>query len=288
MTYQDKITSARLVVDEHNENLTENKIDFDAFLNKLKSEGGTSEQSLAASSWEDLVECGLPKLLAKQVAGIFRQKEENKDKEKNPYSVSPSKASKMSPRQLLEAYDPNEPDSHVAIRLKKVSNGEAFIVFKSDGSVDIDPSLDLYAELRQDYPPRELYTGPDGSDVPRTVYSVGDAPGKTADENPLYPGRALRPDGTCTEFGINWSGVDTEIRQFIRLGRSDTNEIKIGNRKDIFDLVKTSKEDLFAMYQKTTVRFLELQDEGNLPRLKVKANGSKVGARLNDPFHKQY
>lgn len=284
MTYQDKLQSARAIVEEHNGNVPqENQINFDEFEQNLKGAGGTSEAALAASSWEDLVDCGLSaKLLAKQVAGIFRQKTEA-DSNKNPYAVSPSKAKKMSPRQLIEAYDPEEPESHVASRLKTISKGQPFIVFKSDKTVDVEASFSLYNELKQGFPPRELYSGPEGTDDPRPVFAVGYVLGKTFDENPIYKGDALRPDGSCSKTGVNWAPVSLETRQFIRIGR-EVGEIKIEKIKDIYDLVSTDPKQLKQMYQKTAVEFNSRKEEGKLPSLKVKMNGSK-SKKTNDPFH---
>jgi len=72
--YQTKIDAARVLIEEHNNSLgSGDKIDFDAFLDRLRKQGGTSETTLGVVTYEDLVKCGLPFILAKAVAiNIFR------------------------------------------------------------------------------------------------------------------------------------------------------------------------------------------------------------------------
>jgi hypothetical protein len=74
MSYDSKIQSARIVIEKHNSNVEDfHKIDFDKFLENLRNLGGTSEETLRAVSWEDLQECGIPRIMARSLSHIFRQ-----------------------------------------------------------------------------------------------------------------------------------------------------------------------------------------------------------------------
>ena len=45
---------------------------IDDFFKKLTGLGGSTEDTLAEATWEDLESCGLPRILARKVATIFR------------------------------------------------------------------------------------------------------------------------------------------------------------------------------------------------------------------------
>ena len=75
MSYDSKIAVARETIEQHNSNVTDdkNKVDFDAFVEKLRNMGGSSDEALKAVSWEDLQGCGLPKIMARRMSYVFRQ-----------------------------------------------------------------------------------------------------------------------------------------------------------------------------------------------------------------------
>jgi len=73
--YAQKIQSALKILENHNSTVPDRLlIDRDSFLKSLRELGGTTEASLRQCSWEDLEECGLPRLIARQVSQIFRKK----------------------------------------------------------------------------------------------------------------------------------------------------------------------------------------------------------------------
>ncbi len=299
MSYEDKIQSARELIDSHNssENLPENKkIDFEEFLKYLQSDGGTTEAALKMCSWEDLVGYWpgkLPRLLSRMIAEVFRKSSEEKDKEGTSWAVSPRKAEKLTPAQLVVAFDPNEADSHVGARLKTLSNNQPFLVFTSDGSVDTVSSVILLDEIRKGWKPREFYE--DGGIV-TGVYAVGDGPSRLADQNPLWTQEILRPDGTCSQTGRSWKPVQLVVRQIIFLARQKTSEIVINSVQDAHNIIDMAISDnadtkLCQRCPKASKLFEELRQTGSIPSLRVPLNGSKQG-KSNDPFfssgHRSY
>lgn len=278
MSYESKLSRAKEVVG--NEDV------WDAFLGKLHEIGGTNDEALRECSWEDLESCGLPKLVAKRVAAIFRKEEA----EERPRVVSPKKAAGMSVRELLENFDPRDPSNPVGVRLTALSNGKRCIVFKDDGSVNVEASEALVKELRDSFPERETYVV---DSRPLPTFKVGERPDQLAEENPLYPGRVLRPDGTCDQTNRSWGGVPLVVRQLLYLA-VQLHEIVIGSIDDAHGrldlaLSENAEATVRSRYAKASVRFDQLQGEGKLPSLKVHLAGAVSGGRTNNPFgHRTY
>lgn len=278
-SYQQKLDSATALIDKHNA-VAPTKVDSSAFFNCIKSNGGTTDEALKMSSWEDLIDCGLPKLLARQVAEVFR-KSEAPAKAESTY-VSEKKAAAMTIAELLSKYDPLEADNPVGKRLISMSKGQPCIAFK-DGAVHVESSEKCVRELREGLPPRDK-VAIDGVVYP--LFKVGDRPGNALAENPLYPGRALRGDD-CDQTNRSWAGVPDVVRTILWLAVNCTGEVKIASVNDahnIIDLVvsKTPQEaeKLVRMrFGEAHIEYERLKAEGRLPPLKI----SKTG-RKNDPF----
>lgn len=281
MTYEDKIERARELVAQHNRSVDpEDQIDFDSFLAKLRKSGGTSEDRLKSCSFEDLQELGLPKLLAKDVAQVFRS---GAEPEKKPF-VTPNKAAAMGSLELLGRYDPREADNPIGKRLVELSKGNPVIVFNEDGTVNVEASNSLLEEIRDNYSPRTsvLVEG-----VPRPVYRVGARPGQFVDENPLYPGRPLRRDEVCDQTNRSWTGVQQVVRVLIHLAVNQTHECRVDSIDDAHSVLdRVMQEDaeqaIRNRYQKASLLYDELKAKGELPSLKIDLGQSDT--RRNDPF----
>ncbi|OQA04430.1 MAG: hypothetical protein BWY68_00324 [bacterium ADurb.Bin400] len=169
MSYQDKITRALVVIEEHYAEVCQD-FDSDSFLNKLRKDGGTSEETLRQFTWEDLQSYGLPKVLARRVAEMFRETDTTKQR---PAFVSANKAERMTPAELVAAYDPRDPSNAVGTRLSGMVNNQPCIVFTDNGQVDAENSLTLVNELRDGFPPRDILLV---SGHPRKVYRIGERP----------------------------------------------------------------------------------------------------------------
>jgi len=282
MSYEDKIEKAKEIINQYNEHIgRDDAVNTEEFIKKLEKAGGTTEAALQGCSWEDLETMGLPKLLAKQIAGTFRKSEE---KEKKPV-ISAVRAQSMKPVELLKAYDPRDPSNAVSERLKKLSDGKPFVVFNVDETVNADASAKLLQEIRDGYPQMNTVVV-DGR--PQKTYRVGERPDQMADENPLYPGRVLRPDGMCDQTNRSWNGISPIVRILIHLAIKETGEIKINQINDahnVLDLVLSgdAENKIRTRYPQASVRYDELEKQSNLPSLKIaRSSGGTKGK--NDPF----
>jgi hypothetical protein len=273
---EEKLDRARGLIQEHNQMLADlgvKPFDADEVLRKIRLQGGTSEARLRRFSYEDILTCffisdqtqSLPTVLAKEIAALFR----DEDGKKRPVGVS--RAERMIVEELLAAFDPDEPGSPVGRRLKEISKGKAFLVYDESGGVDIKTSRTLLAEVRGGYAGRRevLVDG-----TVRPVHKVGETPDRLVEENPLYPGRPLRPDGTCDQTGRSWQGIPLAVRQFLRLGVGD-GVLKITTVRAAHDLIDEALQDealvkLQARYRAVALRFNALKKEGKLPTLRLR------------------
>jgi hypothetical protein len=289
--YQNKLDEARALLSNHfaavhNGDQAKAIPDTESFFTKLKQAGGTDDDALKQCTWEDLESFGAPKLLAKRVAQIFRKGIEEK---KDPKVLKASRVAVMSVLELVQNYDPREPDNAVAERINKIAGGKRCIVF-TNGNVNVEASVALLNELRDNYDERETYPV---NGVPTKTYKVGERIGQLADENPLYPGRALRPNGDCDQTNRSWNGVGEVVRKLIYLARTKTGEIKVESIMDsnsVIDLVVSADETkIRSRMPKASLLYDDLKEKGGLPSLKISlknGNGAK-----NDPFggsHKTY
>lgn len=81
--YSDKLWAADRLIREFNKQLDETEmpagikprqgIDSEKFIEKLVLYGGVADELLRQCTWEDLENCGLPRLLARKVAKVFRK-----------------------------------------------------------------------------------------------------------------------------------------------------------------------------------------------------------------------
>ena len=273
MSYLAKLAEIKGLVEAHNKEVGDSQIDYEAFLHKLKKIiGATSESLLAEVSWEDLQECGLPKLLARQAATILREQAKPQLlMEGGQSNLSQKKVDRMSYQELLTAYQPTDANA-VSRKLKELSGGQPFIVF-TGSVVNVEESTKLLIELRRGFPARDFMVLHDKA---VQIYAVGDSIGEMVEENPLYPGRALRPDGTCDQIGRSWEGVPTHIRQLLRVALVDTKELHQGvmtvqSANDILDAALRPDSIVYftRRFPQASIRIEELAKLGKVPLLKV-------------------
>ena len=283
MSYDSKIASAQKIIDEHNSNATK-QISFDDFLSKLNELGGTSNEALKASSWEDLQDCGLPKIMARRVSYIFRQEGDGAEG-KSTY-ISEKKAAGLSYKELVERYNPKDIKNQVGKRLQDLSDDKKFILFDDNSKVIIDATVSLLQDIIDGLP--EISTAfVDGRPLP--VHSLGDRPDSFMEENPIYPGRPLRSEEKCDQTGRSWQGVDIPIRQLLNLA-IQTNELEIKSVSDAHDILdKVLLKDcvfdnLRARYPEASKIFDEGLKTGKLPLLKIRLTITGYKTANNNPF----
>lgn len=305
MIVDTKFERVRSVLVEHNSEIGENNpgyVNIDEFFSCIKVLGGTSEERLRRFSHEEIADC-LPTvqinsgadsknvkqmILAKEIAGIFRKKDEAASDSKESRPVTSKKAERMTLEELVNAYDPTEADSPIAERLTKISRGESFLVYSQGREVDVQTTLGLLKEVKQGYAGRDKITV---NGALKKVYSIGYLPENYADENPLYPGRPLRPDGTCDQTNRSWEGVDLKLRQLARIA-VDRGDIKVSRESshDVLDLLVGIEplEAFSRRYSDAVLAYDELSEQDKLPRLRIilaRYSGSKGdGGPQGGPF----
>jgi hypothetical protein len=290
MTLQDKLSSARSFLEQHNSSVGENgkKVDIDHFEEKLAELGGISEETLKMATWEDIESCGVPRILARKIADQFRMHDGPAPQPEKIIVIDDDpvkQAANMTPNQLVEKYDPEYPDNPFGAKLKEVSEGQRFIVFNNDETVNVPVAQKLLQELRDDYPERASVVV-DG-DV-HDVYAVGDRPNRYAFEHPLRPGQLLRPDGT-SEAGCDWSNIPLEVKQLLYVAVKWSGEIHAPTQDeyDIHAYVQGKDyREVAKRYQKAALRFKELSETNQLPQLRIKLGRTSKKTKTQDPFNR--
>lgn len=310
MSYEILLENACKLIEEHNSKVESLfgeslKIELDLFKKSLILIGATTEERLSSLSHENILDCLVlksqdpdpliiykntkPLLLAKDIAKIFRNKTENNEqkpsskKEEVSY-ISDKKVKLMTKRALIENYDVKDadPTNPISKRLKDVSKEKAFIVFNSDGRVNVDVSLKLLEEIVLSYPERKFYTE-NGEVYP--VYRVGEGFELLVDENPIYAGRPLRPDGTCDQTGRSYDGVSLETRQLLRMCVCDryNNSCTIEQAHQLIDIVisKDAFERLKVLYPTSYLKYSDYLKNNKLPHLKMSLKDKKPSNPLN-------
>lgn len=285
MSFETKMQSARDLIEEYN-STAQNKVAWEEFEKKLLDLGASSELFLASVSWEDLQDCGLPRLLARILADVFRN---GKKKQGQNTVITAAKALAMSPEDLIDVFHLDmEPHHPVAAQLARISKGHPFLVKDRAGNLLREESLSYLLELKKNFPPREIVNLPDDGG-PVRLLKVGERSDDFVDENPLFPNMALRPDGSCDNTGLSWEDVDFQIRQLFRLAVVETDELEVSDRMRALDAVKMAQKSSWAeltqVFPKAAVVFTELSDLGGdrLPSLRMRLGTSEEGTK-NDPF----
>lgn len=292
MSHADKLAQAIALIESHNAQLdnADDKISVAQFQTKLKKLGGTSEDTLRECSWEDLEECGLPRILARKIASLFRTAPTAEVPEAG--FISDKKAQRMHPLYLVQNFDLNEPDSPVGKRLKEISKGKRFLAVRPDGTIDVDVSVRELQQLQKGYDERIRITV---DNKPVELRPVGYRRPEMADENPIYKGFALRPGGVCDQTNRSWEQVSKIVRQLIRVAIYDTHEITVNGIDDAHDVLDRAiqadaESKLRQRYTEASVKLDEMIEAGTAPWLTVPIGGNKASNK-NDPFfttHKQF
>ena len=292
MSYETKMSALEAILADHNKAMQAsvnpatpgmNKaaiLDIQLIKNNLLIMGATSEQALAQSSFEDLESCGIPKLLAKTVAQVFRNGPTPEKQKDGLGWVSERSAERMTLEELVARYNPEQTNA-ISKKLASLSHGGRFLAFSDGNTVDVATSVKLLDEIQKGYGERPL-GGINVDGVMKPLYKVGEKPDNLVDENPLYPGRALRPDGTCDQLNRSWAGVGLKIRQIIFLVKTEKEigNITIEGAHTILDMALMPSADmtLSARYPKAAMAWEKASKQGTLPTLKI-----ELGKQVNKP-----
>ena len=313
MAYQNRIDAALALIDQHNaangvekEVKTPGHVDKEKFVRTLKAAGAVTEEDLRNFISREKVckflsqctftvipsEAVEPVVLAAKVTEALKgnkeaeavQLPETKDGGEGKY-ISSKKAHRLSHRELVENFDPEELDSPVATRLKSLSKGEPFVVYSDGRIVDVETTLKILSEIKAGHKGRTVI---DVKGLPKKVYHLGEMPEAYAEENPLYPGRPLRPDGTCDQLNRSWAGVPLEVRQFLRVMLNEEHNIhRVEDAHFFLDLAigTDPMKVLRSRYAEISVKFDELKLHDNLPKLLISLQvPTKSDGGHNRPF----
>ena len=179
---------------------------------------------------------------------------------------------------LLSEFDPKSVNDPVAVELKKRFKDKPCIVYKLDGSLDVEATLAVMADLNSGLPEVKMVTS--GGNLV-DVYKIGDQPDQCVDEDPIWPGEILR-SGRSTVDHRDWSGISIDARRMCRIAVT-MSMINARNRQDVAAFVGlASKDEVSTVYPEVAKEFRKLAAEGKLPTLRVKL--SSVGSGGNNPF----
>src|SRR6476469_945173 len=126
--YDQKLSRAAELLGQHNSRVPEDqKLNWDTIKAKIFGLGATSDDTLKEMSWEDLESCGVPRLLARQIANqVFRPVASTSDK---PQGFKASHVKNMTKLQLFQNYDiTGNTNSLITERLIEVASGKRCVV----------------------------------------------------------------------------------------------------------------------------------------------------------------
>ncbi len=302
MGTKEKLESVFTLLSDHNKVIGDSSkagfIDPEKFSNCIKISGGTNDQRLKRFSYEDILVClsGAmtdagnikPVILAKEIAGIFRENDLGTsqgpmtnsnvgDGESRPSYMSERSVNRASPAELVAAFDPEDQESPVARRLAGMSRKQPFVVYVGDSRiVDVKTTTTLLLEVKQGYPGRtHINVLQNGKNFVAKVWPLHSYPIVQADENPIYPGRPLMPDQSCDQTNQQWASISLEVRQFIRLLITNgvVKAASIDDAHALYRMAATSDINAFkSRYPAFAVKFDELAAQNKLPTLKMSLN----------------
>lgn len=270
-------------MEEHNRSLpSTDHLNIDDIFNALKKMGGTSEENLKDVTWEDLQQCGLPRILARNIANVFRHKSQDVFHREN-IPLSTARVEALSYEELLKLYTPLDKGrgTKVANRLKELAGDKPFIAFKSPNEVDVDISVGLLKELLSGLPPLKQVVV---NEKVYKLYCVGEREYESLIENPLFPGEALRTNEVCPHLNRSWSKISHRVRQVIYLAYTKTKELLMNDNMGmhtVMDLAEKS-ENLSTRFPKACLMLQELESTGQAPLLRVRLGATS--SKKNDPF----
>lgn len=184
---------------------------------------------------------------------------------------------------LLRAYRPELPNDPVTAVLRKRFGDKRAIAFKQDGTVAVEETASFWADVEQGLvtPGNLECIVVDGT--PEELHPVGINPNanQVLDEDPLFPGHALRAGRSQVNFRT-WTKVDYTSRAFCRLVLN-AGLIDPRDNMAVIKLIEAAEaglKQLSEIYPEVGVEHRRLLKQDDLPELKVRPNRSKP----NNPF----
>lgn len=290
-TYDAKITAFKELLTQFNTHIDEDaRVDVEGVVKKLRTSGATTDEALKACSWEDIKDCGVPVLLAKQAAKIFRGKvEESAPTDSTAALVEMLKGvDKMEIEELVQKYDPAKPKSPVAVELSKRFANTKPLVFTVEGEFDREATLERMRQIEQGLPVEDTHFYKKGGLVP--AYAVGQGPSKIFDLCPIE--KTILLSSQSSQLHLDWSSVDRRTRQLVAIA-AEKEGLTVAKRTECKALWRAAKEGFDTVaeeYPEAAMEFRSRETLGTLPTLTTdNPRYNPVTSKPQNPFgHKQF
>ena len=269
--------SARIheFVERYNKSAGQDMLNADQIVNKLKESGVINDETTAALNPEELVNIiGVTKPVA---VALCRAMQDDPKRSHAPSRPSRLRAESMTIRQLLESYDPTDYGAPIIRELQdrletapnRSSSKPSVIVFNENGTVDIESSERLISEYMLGDPLAEYVTTSTGA---KRTHLVGELPQQIVGIHPITR-ENLRSSGQGSD-GFNWALCSLACKQMLYLAvetdelASDTDRIRL---LTIYQMASAGESGLGLLqnaFPRAAVKFLQLEQTGDLPSLK--------------------
>jgi len=263
------------------------------FTEAVKKMGGVSVELLAKATWEDFESgLGVPRLIAKGLADVFRSKDKTvAEGREEVLTIKAHKPMTDWPVEMVVAdLDPTKPNSPESKELARRFGARPILVFDANGVFDFTGTCRMIERAERDEPETDLYSYPNGVVV--TVYAVGFGPFRLKDACPFHPDTPLI-DGRCYKCQAEWGGFAKDVRQVIfYVGQSGF--IRGDNRAQVHELFgrmvsASGPADqmswLGTMYPEAMKEYREAKAHGTVVPLTLDL-GTNGKAKRDDPFGK--
>jgi len=151
--------------------------------------------------------------------------------------------------------------------LSKRTRGRHCIIFKSDGTVDVESSLKLVRIAKRQSTSNQHPIG--GQLV--EVYRAGVFPARLLDESPFsINGVSHLVDGFCSKSNTDWTGISYEARILVRIytWKCETTQLSKREMKQIRNDAAEGAESFRSKYPEAAMWYNKLAAADELPRLK--------------------
>jgi len=256
------------------------------WVDAIKAMGGVDDATIRLASYEDLQEIGLPLLLAKRVASIFRgQADVPAMDEAIAGEMMHKPISNWSMSALVEALEPEKALSPAATELKRRVKDAFVVVIGNDGELDKELTLRQIGLVEEGLTPNEYI---DTSNGVLQVYKVGFGPHRIKDCCPMHPEQPLI-EGRCIKCQQQWNDVPLLNRQLLFYATqlklvNPEDRPTVANLAEIARKIEGGGDHLCRTYPEARAAMDKDAKMNQLPGLKVDIGAGNQAATGGSPF----
>lgn len=304
--YEQKLAACKSLIETFNQAAPEEKrINFDKFRDELIRIGGVSDEALKEVSWEDLgdllvanesdtMSLTIPRLLAKQIAKVFRSKADPEpgyaiggDISKIAELLTP--VTSLSDDELIEKYSVSQPNGPAAKELKSRYGVKPILVFdireSASGVFDKEATKKHLAMVAEGLPvSSEYYVYPDGTEVP--LLEVGKKLDVVLEICPIH--KSTLQSGRCSQCRQPWTNISLKTKQLVaiatELGLVDSDPAARAACVGIYSTATLVDGfgQLSKLYPEALREFRNRERDGDLPKLVSRVQTSSE--KSSNPF----